>query len=128
MQSRVRNGDRRRLRPIHPYTPPHFAPQRLCREENLADKGEVSLAVDSAGANGSRPAESHLEGEAPFVDLEEIRALIAQGQDKGYLTFQQIASTLEEVEVTKEQVERLHTYLIDNGVDVIGEDGVTAYK
>jgi RNA polymerase primary sigma factor len=62
------------------------------------------------------------------VDLEEIRALIAQGQDKGYLTFQQIASTLEEVEVTKEQVERLHSYLIDNGVDVIGEDGVTAYK
>jgi len=84
--------------------------------------------VDTAGANGSRPADSALEGEAPFVDLEEIRALIAQGQDKGYLTFQQIASTLEEVEVTKEQVERLHSYLIDHGVDVIGEDGVTAYK
>ena len=84
--------------------------------------------MDTAGANGSRPADSALEGEAPFVDLEEIRALIAQGQDKGYLTFQQIASTLEEVEVTKEQVERLHSYLIDHGVDVIGEDGVTAYK
>ena len=62
------------------------------------------------------------------MDLEEIRALIAQGQDKGFLTFQQIASTLEEVEVTKEQVGRLHAYLIDHGVDVIGEDGVTAYK
>jgi RNA polymerase primary sigma factor len=94
----------------------------------LADKGEVGLAVDTPGANGSRPAENDLEGEAPFVDLEEIRALIAQGQDKGYLTFQQIASTLEEVEVTKEQVQSLHTYLIDHGVDVIGEDGVTAYK
>ena len=94
----------------------------------MADKGEVGLAVDTAGANGSRPAENDLEGEAPFVDLEEIRALIAQGRDKGYLTFQQIASTLEEVEVTKEQVQKLHAYLIDHGVDVIGEDGVTAYK
>jgi RNA polymerase primary sigma factor len=85
--------------------------------------------VDAAAANGSRPAEaSALEGEAPFVDLEEIRSLIAQGQDRGFLTFQQIASTLEEVEVTKEQVQRLHAYLIDHGVDVIGEDGVTAYK
>jgi RNA polymerase primary sigma factor len=95
----------------------------------LAEKGEVGLAVDNAAANGSRAAsESDLEGEAPFVDLDEIRALIATGQDKGFLTFQQIAATLEEVEVTKEQVERLHTYLIDHGVDVIGEDGVTAYK
>jgi RNA polymerase primary sigma factor len=95
----------------------------------LADKGEVGLAVDTAGANGSRPADSSsLEGEPPFVDIDEIRALIAQGQDKGFLTFQQIAATLEEVEVTKEQVQHLHSYLIDHGVDVIGEDGVTAYK
>ena len=95
----------------------------------MADKGEVGLAVDAAGANGSRTAAaSALEGETPFVDVDEIRALIAQGQDKGFLTFQQIASTLEEVEVTKEQVQNLHTYLIDHGVDVIGEDGVTAYK
>ncbi len=95
----------------------------------MAEKGEVGLAVDAAAANGSRPADaSALEGEAPFVDLEEIRSLIAQGQDRGFLTFQQIASTLEEVEVTKEQVQRLHSYLIDHGVDVIGEDGVTAYK
>jgi RNA polymerase primary sigma factor len=98
----------------------------------LAEPGEVGLAVDAAGANGSRPADATgsagIDGEPPFVDLEEIRSLIAQGQDKGYLTFQQIASTLEEVEVTKEEVQRLHTYLIDSGVDVIGEDGVTAYK
>jgi RNA polymerase primary sigma factor len=98
----------------------------------LADKGEVGLAVDAAGANGTRPGDASgsngIDGEPPFVDRDEIRNLIAQGQDKGFLTFQQIASTLEEVEVTKEEVQHLHTYLIDNGVDVIGEDGVTAYK
>ncbi len=95
----------------------------------MAEKGEVGIAADAGPTNGARPADATpFEGEPPFVDLDEIRTLIAQGQDKGFLTFQQIASTLEEVEVTKEQVQHLHTYLIDNGVDVIGEDGVTAYK
>jgi len=95
---------------------------------DLAEKGEVGLAAETA-SNGARPADATaFDGEAPFVDLDEIRALIAQGQDRGFLTFQQIAATLEEVEVTKEQVQGLHAYLIDNGVDVIGEDGVTAYK
>ena len=55
-------------------------------------------------------------------------ALIMLGRERGYLTFEQIAATLEEVEVTKEQVAGLHSSLIDHGVDVIAEDGVSAYK
>ena len=39
-----------------------------------------------------------------FVESEELRGLIAAGTERGYLTFEEIASTLEEVEVTKEQV------------------------
>jgi RNA polymerase primary sigma factor len=92
----------------------------------LAEKREVALPDAVAGARGAEPA--GLDGETPFADLGEIRGLITQGQDRGFLTFEQIASTLEEVEVTKEQLEQFHTYLIDHGVDVIGEDGVTAYK
>jgi RNA polymerase primary sigma factor len=66
--------------------------------------------------------------EQPFVELEELRGLIAQGTERGYLTFEEIASTLEEVEVTKEQVSELHSHLVEQGVDVIAADGVTAYK
>jgi RNA polymerase primary sigma factor len=66
--------------------------------------------------------------EQPFVESEELRGLIAQGTERGYLTFEEIASTLEEVEVTKEQVSELHGYLVEQGVDVIAADGVTAYK
>jgi RNA polymerase primary sigma factor len=66
--------------------------------------------------------------EQPFVEIEELRGLIAQGTERGYLTFEEIASTLEEVEVTKEQVSELHSYLVEQGVDVIAADGVTAYK
>jgi RNA polymerase primary sigma factor len=63
----------------------------------------------------------------PFTEPEELRGLIALGRERGYLTFEQIASTLEEVEVTKEQIAGLHAHLIEQGVEVIAEDGVAAY-
>jgi RNA polymerase primary sigma factor len=66
--------------------------------------------------------------EQPFGVSDELRGLIAVGTERGYLTFEEIASTLEEVEVTKEQVSELHSYLVEQGVDVIAADGVTAYK
>ena len=59
---------------------------------------------------------------------QELQALVALGRERGYLTFEQIASTLEEVEVTKEQVTGLHAHLVEHGVEVIAEDGVSAYK
>jgi RNA polymerase primary sigma factor len=67
-------------------------------------------------------------GDQPFGESEDLRGLIAQGTERGYLTFEEIASTLEEVEVTKEQVSELHGYLVEQGIDVIAADGVTAYK
>jgi RNA polymerase primary sigma factor len=66
--------------------------------------------------------------EQPLAEAEELRGLIAQGRERGYLTFEEIAATLEEVEVTKEQVASLHSHLVEHGVDVIAEDGVSAYK
>jgi RNA polymerase primary sigma factor len=59
---------------------------------------------------------------------QELLALAALGRERGYLTFEQIASTLEEVEVTKEQVAGLHAHLVEHGVEVLAEDGVSAYK
>src|SRR6185312_6563985 len=54
-------------------------------------------------------------------DSEELRGLIALGRERGFLTFEQIASTLEEVEVTKEQVSSLHAHLVEHGVEVVAE-------
>jgi RNA polymerase primary sigma factor len=67
-------------------------------------------------------------GETPVLEIEELRGLVALGRERGYLTFEQIANTLEEVEITKEQVSGLHAHLVEHGVDVIAEDGVSAYK
>ena len=66
--------------------------------------------------------------ESVFFDLEELRSLAARGTERGYLTFEEIASTLDEVEVTKEQVRSLHSHLVEQGVDVIAADGVGARK
>jgi len=64
----------------------------------------------------------------PSAESQELRTLVVLGRERGYLTFEHIAATLEEVEVTKEQVTGLHAQLVEHGVEVIAEDGVSAYK
>jgi RNA polymerase primary sigma factor len=60
--------------------------------------------------------------DAPFLELEELRNLANEGRDRGYLTYEEIAGCLEEVEVTKEQVRSLHAHLLETGVDVVSKD------
>jgi RNA polymerase primary sigma factor len=64
-----------------------------------------------------------LGDEAPIMELDEIRPLIAEGQERGFLTFEQIAGCLEEADLTKEQVQELHAYLDEHGIDVVEADG-----
>ena len=96
----------------------------------MAEKAEVIL-TDQEGSdpgsarNGGDPLH---DDSAPLAEADELGGLIAQGRERGYLTFEEISATLEEVEVTKEQVRGLHSYLIEHGVDVIAADGVSAYK
>jgi RNA polymerase primary sigma factor len=71
----------------------------------------------------STKTEVLLADEAPIWELDDLRQLILEGQDRGFLTFEQIASTLEEVEVTKEQLSELHHHLEEQGIDVVGADG-----
>jgi len=74
----------------------------------------------------STKTEVLLTEDASITEIDELRPLIAEGQERGFLTFNQIASSLEETEVTKEQVTELHAYLEDQGIDVVGEDGKPA--
>jgi RNA polymerase primary sigma factor len=94
----------------------------------LAEKAQVTL-TEEEGTESSRNGADPLSGDAtPLAEAEELGGLIAEGRERGYLTFEEISATLEEVEVTKEQVRDLHSYLIEHGVDVIAADGVSAYK
>ncbi len=61
--------------------------------------------------------------EAPFGEVAEVGVLVTRGQERGWLTFAEVAGCLEEVELTKEQVAALHAHLLEQGVDVVAEDG-----
>ena len=63
------------------------------------------------------------EVDTPFADIDELATLVAEGRERGYLTFEEIATCLEEVEVTKEQLQELHSHLEEHGVDVLNQDG-----
>ncbi len=71
----------------------------------------------------SNQALALLEVEEQIAALDEFGPLIAEGAERGYLTFEQIATCLEEIEATKEQVQELHAYLEEHGIVVVESDG-----
>ena len=81
---------------------------------------------ESEGKRLTTKTEALLADDAPISEIEELRILIARGQERGSLTFGEIASCLEEVEVTKEQVIELHHHLDEQGIEVVGDDGRVA--
>src|SRR3954463_7772369 len=52
-------------------------------------------------------------------DIDELKALGTEGQEKGYLTFDEVAAALEEIELTKEQLEDFYTYLLDHNIELL---------
>src|SRR5437867_5636286 len=51
-------------------------------------------------------------------DVEELHKLVTEGLEKGFLTYDEIVGGLEEVELSKDQVEDFYTYLIDHGIEL----------
>jgi RNA polymerase primary sigma factor len=66
--------------------------------------------------------------EVQLPEVEELRALIELGQERGYLVIGEVASALEEVEVSKEQVEEFHQYLVEHGIELHETEGQVAAK
>ena len=60
-----------------------------------------------------------LSVEISLPDIEELHKLVEQGQEKGFLTYDEIVPVLEEVELTKEQVEDFHAYLVDHSIELL---------
>ena len=52
-------------------------------------------------------------------EVEELQKLVVEGQEKGFLSYDEIATALDDVDLTKEQVEDFYTYLIDHGVELV---------
>jgi RNA polymerase primary sigma factor len=52
-------------------------------------------------------------------EVEELQKLVQDGIEKGFLTYDEIVNGLDDVELTKEQVEDFYTYLIEHGVELM---------
>ena len=52
-------------------------------------------------------------------EVEELHKLVQHGQEKGFLTYDEIVAGLEEVDLTKEQIEDFYTYLIDHSIELV---------
>src|SRR5438105_3994675 len=101
---------------------------RLCYDYGVGWETRERVALLWGGGWESSGAVSDngsvlLSDDAPIVELEELRPLITDGHERGFLTFEEIAACLEEIEVTKEQIQELHLYLDEQGIDVVEADG-----
>jgi RNA polymerase primary sigma factor len=60
-----------------------------------------------------------LSVEISLPDVEELHKLVEQGQEKGFLTYDEIVPALEDVELTKEQIEDFYAYLVDHSIELL---------
>jgi RNA polymerase primary sigma factor len=60
-----------------------------------------------------------LSADIALPDIEELHKLVDQGQEKGFLTFDEVATALEDVDLTKEQVEDFTAYLSDQSIELV---------
>jgi RNA polymerase primary sigma factor len=62
----------------------------------------------------------------PVVELDELQGIIAESQERGFLTAQVLAAALEEAELSPQQTHDLLSYLEEHGIELLapGESGV----
>jgi RNA polymerase primary sigma factor len=60
--------------------------------------------------------------EVSLLEIDEVRTLVSEGKERGFLTLEEIAGTLEEVELSKEQIAEFHAQLQESGVDIVASE------
>ncbi|MGI8803242.1 MAG: RNA polymerase sigma factor RpoD [Solirubrobacteraceae bacterium] len=85
----------------------------------MSDVGQAVVQLD-------RPVPEGPVEEAPLAEIEELAGVIAEGHERGYVSYESIAAALEDVEPSKEQVADLYTYFEEHAIDLVGAEGATA--
>jgi RNA polymerase primary sigma factor len=62
--------------------------------------------------------------EVAELGIEEVRALIDEGREQGYLATDHIADALRDVELTPDQIDGIYNLFADNGIDILEGEGV----
>jgi RNA polymerase primary sigma factor len=55
------------------------------------------------------------------VEIEELQAIIAEGQEKGFLAADALEGALEEADLTRQQAQDLLSYLEEHGIEILDE-------
>ena len=69
----------------------------------MSNNVEVLIATDSTGV----------------VEIDELQGVIAEGQERGFLAYEAIASAIEEAELSHDQTQDLLSYLEEHGIEVL---------
>ena len=58
--------------------------------------------------------------EPAVVEMEELQGVIAEGQERGFVTAEALAGVVEETELSVQQAQDLLSYLEEHGVEILG--------
>lgn len=61
-------------------------------------------------------------------EIDELKQLVDIGQERGFLLIGEVAAALVEVEISKEQIEDFHAYLVEHGIELHESEGRIAEK
>jgi len=95
---------------------------RIRRLHGVGPVGEIGKRLQGIQGSSSSTHEKKgfmLSVEIALPDIEELHKLVEQGQEKGFLTYDEIVNALEDVELTKEQLEEFTTYAIDHSIELV---------
>ena len=84
-----------------------------------ADSGLAVAEREIERVQDERFLGAELWSEAGRPDTEELRRLVADGLEKGFLSYDEIAAALEDVELTREQSEDFYTYLVERSIELV---------
>ena len=64
--------------------------------------------------------------DASELGIEEVRLLVDEGREQGYLASDHIADALQDVELTPDQIDGIYNLFADLGIDILEGEGVAA--
>jgi len=83
------------------------------------DPGLAVAEEENERARRARRLGAELWSGAAPPDAEDLPRLVADGLEKGFLTYDELAAALEDVELTREQTEDFYTYLAERSIDLL---------
>jgi RNA polymerase primary sigma factor len=85
----------------------------------MGKAGGRMSAVGRSTLGNAAPRDDALLGEPFPAELDELKDLFTESLERGFVTQEEIAARLEEVELSEDQVRDLHAHLADHGIEVI---------